>query len=100
MKNAFQINLCVLNAEIIQKFKRFLHLCQSNLVLWIISLFALAAIQIVCDPAYVKYHYPNWYTDLYGDKTPEEAIYKEGGCWDSFINDPDEKYYCYDDEDK
>jgi hypothetical protein len=31
---------------------------------------------------------------------PEEAIYKEGGCWDSFINDPDEKYYCYDDEDK
>ena len=57
-------------------------------------------VDCVCDPAYIKYHYPDWYANLYGDKTPEEAIYKQGGCWDSFINDPDEIYYCYDDEDK
>ena len=57
-------------------------------------------VDCVCDPAYIKYHYEEWYKELYGDMTPEEAIYKENGCWDSFINDPDEKYYCYDDEDK
>ena len=38
--------------------------------------------------------------ELYGDKTPEEAIHEENGCMDRFINDPDEEYYCYDDEDK
>ena len=32
--------------------------------------------------------------------TPEEAIYKENGCWDSYQNDPEMNYYCYDDEDK
>ena len=57
-------------------------------------------VDCVCDPAYIKYHYEEWYKELYGDMTPEEAIYKENGCWDSFINDPYEKYYCYDDEDK
>ena len=54
----------------------------------------------VCDPAYMKYHHPGWYMELYGDKTPEEAIHEENGCMDRFINDPDEEYYCYDDEDK
>ena len=57
-------------------------------------------VDCVCDPAYIKYHYPDWYASLYGDKAPEEAIFQKGGCWDSFVNDPDEKYYCYDDEDK
>jgi hypothetical protein len=33
----------------------------------------------------------------YGDATPEEAI-KE--CIKRVQEDPDEKYYCYDDEDK
>ena len=31
----------------------------------------------VYDPAYIQYHYPDWYKDLYG-----------------------KEYYCYDDEDK
>ena len=57
-------------------------------------------VDCVCDPAYIKYYHPEWYAKMHGDKTPEEAIYAENGCWDSFINDPDEKYYCYDDEDK
>ena len=30
----------------------------------------------VCDSAYIKYHYPKWSKELYGDKTPEEA-----GCY-------------------
>lgn len=54
----------------------------------------------VSDPAYIKYHYPDWYKELYGDKTPEEAIYAGNGCWDSFQRDPEMNYYCYDDEDK
>ena len=54
----------------------------------------------ISDPAYIKYHYPNWYKELYGDLSPEEAIYEPGGCYDAFINDPDEEKYCYDDEDK
>ena len=54
----------------------------------------------VWDPAYIKFHSPNWYKDLYGEISPEEAIYEENGCYEKFINDPNEKYYCYDDEDK
>lgn len=54
----------------------------------------------VTDPAYIKFHYPDWYKELYGDMTPEEAIYRENGCWDSYQNDPEMNYYCYDDEDK
>ena len=57
-------------------------------------------VDCIRDPAYIKYHYPEWYEKLYGDMTPEEAIHVENGCWDSFTNDPDEEYYCYDDEDK
>ena len=41
----------------------------------------------VWDPAYIKANYPEWYTKLYGDKTPEEV-----GC------DTDSCFY--DDEDK
>ena len=52
------------------------------------------------DPAYVKFYYPEWYKELFGDKTPEEAAHEENGCYDRFKNDPDMKYYCYDDEDK
>ena len=45
----------------------------------------------VCDPAYIKLNYPDWYADLYGTMTPEEAA---KNC--------DEGRYpnCYDDEDK
>lgn len=56
-------------------------------------------VDCVCDPAYIKYHHPEWYAELYGDKTPEEAS-KTGSCQEAFENDPDEEYYCYDDEDK
>ncbi|MBO5953305.1 MAG: hypothetical protein J6Q53_04195 [Oscillospiraceae bacterium] len=52
------------------------------------------------DPAYIKFHHPEWYKELYGDMTPEEAALEENGCYDSFEEDPDMKYYCYDDEDK
>ena len=52
------------------------------------------------DPAYIKYHYPDWYKEMYGNKTPKETIYIKNNCWDKYINDPNEKYYCYDDEDK
>lgn len=44
----------------------------------------------VNDPAYIKFHHPEWYKKLYGDKTPEEAAVTS--CSD------DECYY--DDEDK
>lgn len=48
-------------------------------------------IDCVCDPAYIKHISPNWYKELYGDLTPEEASKKH-------CNKDDE--YCYDDEDK
>lgn len=51
----------------------------------------------VCDPAYIYFHYPDWYKKLYGDKTPEEAAEK---CRQKMLEDPDEENYCYDDEDK
>lgn len=46
----------------------------------------------VNDPGYIKYHYPDWYKDLYGDMTPEEAA-KQDCCPENFNR-------CYDDEDK
>lgn len=49
----------------------------------------------VCDPAYIKHHYPEWYKELYGELTLEEAA--KTSC------NPDlEDEYCehYDDEDK
>ena len=51
----------------------------------------------VYDPAYIHFHYPDWYKELYGDKTPEEAAEK---CRQKMFEDPDEENYCYDDEDK
>lgn len=51
----------------------------------------------VYDPAYIHFHYPDWYKELYGDKTPEEVAEK---CRQKVLEDPDEEGYCYDDEDK
>lgn len=45
----------------------------------------------VCDPAYIKFHYPKWYKKEYGDMTPEEA---------SALHCSDKGEDCYDDEDK
>ena len=52
------------------------------------------------DPAYILYYYPDWYKELYEDKTPLEALWVENGCMASVERDPEMKYYCYDDEDK
>lgn len=52
------------------------------------------------DPAYIKFYHPEWYKELYGDMTPEEALCIENGCMESFKRDPEMNYYCYDDEDK
>ena len=51
----------------------------------------------VYDPAYILHIDPDWYKDLYGDKTPEEAFKIQ--CLKSYEKD---KYHCehYDDEDK
>ena len=51
----------------------------------------------VCDPAYIKCYDPEWYKELYGDKTPEEAAEE---CKKRIEADPDNTYECYDDEDK
>jgi hypothetical protein len=49
----------------------------------------------VYDPGYIKYYCPDWYEDLYGDLSPEEAVLTKEGCMK-------EGEYCdyYDDEDK
>lgn len=54
----------------------------------------------VSDPAYIRHYYPDLYTDRYGELTPTQAIFTKGGCMDMMKADPDEMYYCYDDEDK
>ena len=54
----------------------------------------------VSHPAYIKKNYPNWYEQLYGNKTPEEALHVENGCLARAEKDPEELHYCYDDEDK
>lgn len=54
----------------------------------------------VWDPAYIKHTDPDCYKELYGDLTPEEAIYMRGGCNDKYTEDPAMEGYCYDDEDK
>ena len=33
-------------------------------------------VDCVCDPAYIQFYHPDWYKELYGDKTPEEAAEK------------------------
>lgn len=52
------------------------------------------------DPAYIKCYHPSWYQKLYGDLTPVQALEVPNGCMDSVRKDPDEHFYCYDDEDK
>ena len=54
----------------------------------------------VNDPAYILYTDPKYYKKVFGNMTPTQAIFVENGCMDSVKRDPDEKYYCYDDEDK
>ena len=56
--------------------------------------------ECIHDPAYILYHYPGWYKELYGDKTPLEVIWMENGCMEKFEKDPNEEEDCYDDEDK
>lgn len=51
----------------------------------------------VYDPAYIKHCNSSWYKELFGTQSPYEAA---EGCRQQVIEDPDEKYYCYDDEDK
>ena len=51
----------------------------------------------VYDPAYIKLYHPQFYKDEYGNKTPYEAAEE---CMQRVVEDPDEKYYCYDYEDK
>lgn len=52
----------------------------------------------VNDPAYLKVYHPEYYHDLYGDLTPEQASAKS--CQERIKEDPGEEFYCYDDEDK
>lgn len=54
----------------------------------------------VLDPAYIKYKNPKLYKELYGEFTPQDAIYVENGCMERYKEDPNEEYYCYDDGDK
>lgn len=54
----------------------------------------------VYDPAYIYLYHNDWYHKLYGNISPEFAIYVENGCMESFLADPEMNYYCYDDEDK
>lgn len=54
----------------------------------------------ICDPAYIKCFYPDWYKELHENMTPEEAAAKN--C-KPYIEKDDKGYiYCkyYDDEDK
>ena len=49
----------------------------------------------ICDPAYIKATYPEWYERLYGGLDPETAAKCEGGC-----SACTEDNCHYDDEDK
>lgn len=51
----------------------------------------------VRDPAYILYNHPDTYKRIYGDKSPFEVAER---CRKAVAEDPDEEYYCYDDEDK
>lgn len=54
----------------------------------------IGATDCVLDPAYIKFNYPKWYKELYGDKSVEEAAKKcHPDYEDNWCND-------YDDEDK
>ena len=49
----------------------------------------------VHDPAYIKFYHPEWYAELYGDKTPKEIMEVCSSCnrGEEFCDD-------YDDEDR
>ena len=47
------------------------------------------------DPGYIFAHYPEWYKELYGDMSYEEASKDPNGCAACT-----EKHFLYDDEDK
>ena len=51
----------------------------------------------VNDPAYIKCNHSEWYKKTFGDMTPEQAAEQ---CRKAVEEDPDEEYYCYDNEDK
>ena len=51
----------------------------------------------VNDPAYIQYKNPSFYKKIWGNKTTYEAAEE---CRTAVKEDPDEKYYCYDDEAK
>ena len=55
----------------------------------------IGMINCIADPAYVYYHYPDWYREMYGDDKPADVVEKE--C-KPYLEDG----YCpyYDDEDK
>lgn len=55
-------------------------------------------VDCIHDPAYLKVFHPEYYQDLYGSLTPKQA--SEQTCSKLVLEDPDEEYYCYDDEDK
>lgn len=48
----------------------------------------------IYDPAYIKATYPDWYVELYGEKTPEEAALEKNGCVLCYCGER------YDDKDK
>lgn len=73
------------NVPIVSKFMAYIPTCPRGYT------------DCVGDPAYIKFYHPKWYKELYGDKTPYEAAEE---CRQAVIDDPDEEYYCYDDEDK
>ena len=54
----------------------------------------------IWDPARIQCKNPEWYKELYGDMTPKEALNVHLGCNYRVKNDPNEEYYCYDDEEK
>ena len=54
----------------------------------------------ISDPAYIRANHSAWYKEMYGDLEPEEVIKLEGNCLQRVKEDPNEEYYCSDDEDK
>lgn len=51
----------------------------------------------VCDPAYIQAYHPKEYNELYGDKTPEEAVIET--CVKQMSVDPHDQFSCYESTD-
>ena len=81
-------NMCICNPKYHNYFKEYIPTCPRGYD------------DCIHDPAYIKCHHPDYYNNIYGNLTPEEAIKVKNGCLDSVKEDPDEEYYCYDNEDK